>query len=101
MNRLVRRRALVVLIAGVLLVAQPAPASAGLIRGIQYLLAGVLETPRAAIAGTLQAPIVGTALGAMGGAVRSVGYLSRGVLEVVGGVIPLAFKLIPILPFFL
>jgi hypothetical protein len=85
-----------------LLLGPAAPGSADLIRGIQYIVAGLVEIPRSALVGTASGfPIVGTALGALTGAVRSVGLVTRGALEVVGTAIPLATKLAPLIPVFL
>ena len=91
----------VTLLTGCLLIATPAEAN--LIRGIQYLAAGIFEIPRSVLVGTLSGPpILGTAFGVVGGALRTVGYLLGGTLEVAGTAIPLAKKAVPmVLPFLL
>lgn len=91
----------VAVIVGTLLV--QTPAEAGLLRGLQYLAAGVFEIPRSVLVGTLSGPpILGTAFGAVGGAMRTVGYALGGTLELLGTAIPLAKKAVPLaLPFLL
>ena len=97
-----RRLGAALVLALVLLGAAPA-AEAGIIRAIQYLVAGVFEIPRSALVGTVNGPpILGTAVGVLGGTARTLGYALGGTLELAGTVIPLAKKAAPfVLPFVL
>lgn len=80
------------------MVMAPPPAHADLIRGIGLLLAGLLEIPRATLAGTFNGPpVIGTALGALGGTINGIGYVTQGTLELLGSAIPLAKAVAPFL----
>jgi hypothetical protein len=92
------KRAAVLLAIGLVLVG-PSPAHADIGRGIQYLFAGLVELPRSTLIGTVSGfPVLGTVFGVLGGAVRSVGLVSRGALEVLGGVVPFVGRLAPLIP---
>jgi len=82
----------------VALVAAPAPAHANLFRGLGYIIAGVLEIPRQTLGNALNPPVLGAVVGALGGTLRGLGLVTRGTLEVVGTVIPMAIKLAPLIP---
>jgi hypothetical protein len=70
--------------AGVLLVAAP-PAEAGLLRGLQYIVMGVLQVPLSTIAGTFNGlPIAGTAFGLVNGVLTGASMVGMGTLEVAG-----------------
>ena len=83
------------------LLAHPAPAHADLFRGLAYLVGGVLEIPRAVLAGTFSGPpIIGTAAGLLTGTFNSVLYVAKGTLEVAGTAVPIAKTVAPfLLPF--
>lgn len=89
-------------VAVVLLVATPR-AEANLVRGVQEVVAGVLEVPLSTLAGTFSGPpVFGTAVGAVGGVVRGVGLVAQGALDLVSGAVPLAKAAVPyLLPFLL
>ena len=71
-------------------------------RGLMYVVAGVLEIPRATVAGTFGGPpVIGTVFGAINGTVRGVGMVARGAIETVTSVAGLALKYGPIIPIFL
>ena len=86
------------LVIGMLCVGWPRPASADLVRGVEYIVAGVFEVPRATLAGTFGGfPIVGTVFGFLGGTLRGLAMVTRGTLEL----IPVAAQLAPLIPVFL
>lgn len=76
------------------------PATAGIVRGVGYIAAGVIEVPRSTLAGTVRSFPIGALTGALAGTVRGIVYLTRGAFELVGSAIPLAKKLIPLIPIF-
>ena len=84
-----------------LLLAVPQTAHAALGRALGSLIAGLIEIPRATLAGTFGGPpVVGTVFGLLSGAVNTVGYLANGTLELAGSAIPLAKTIGPmLLPF--
>ena len=87
-----------VLAAGMVCVGWPRPASADLVRGVEYIVAGVFEVPRATLAGTFGGfPILGTVFGLLSGTLRGAAMVVRGALELV----PVAAKLAPLIPVFL
>jgi hypothetical protein len=89
------RRAVVTAVVAILLVVPSTSASASLGRGLQYIIAGVLEIPRSTLAGTFGGfPILGTVFGALGGVLRGAAMVTRGTLEL----IPVAAKLAPLIP---
>ena len=79
------------------------PAEAAIVRGIQEVLAGVLQIPLSTIAGTFNGPpIIGTLFGALGGAVKGVGLVAHGALELAASGVSLAKTIGPyLLPFLL
>ena len=84
--------------------AAPAPrAEAGLVRGIQEIIAGVLQVPLSTIAGTFGGPpIAGTLFGAASGLFTGVGLVADGALNVVFGALGIAKTVAPyVLPFVL
>ena len=96
-----RRCAVFAIVFGLWLFLAP-PAHAGLLRGLMYMVAGILEVPRSALAGTVNGPpIVGTVFGALAGTVRGLGLLTRGAIETAGGAAGLALKAAPFIPIFL
>ena len=105
-----RHRKLWVLIVGlcaVLLVVGPpiAPASAQaneLIGGVGDIIGGALSIPIGVLAGTLNGPpILGTVGGALAGMLNTLSLTTRGVLRLLGVAIPIAGRLVPLLPVFL
>lgn len=78
-------------------------AEADIVRGLQKIVAGVLQVPLSTLTGTFSGPpVIGTAMGAIGGAINGVGLVLSGVFEVVAGVVPLAKSAAPFLiPVFL
>lgn len=89
-----------VLVAGLLGSAQPA--QAGVFRGIQAVLAGILEVPISTLAGTFNGPLVlGTALGAVSGVINGAGLVASGVLELAASAVPIAKTLAPLIPLFM
>ena len=86
----------------VLLVARPVPAEADILRGLLRIIGGVLEVPRATLAGTFSGPpILGTAVGLLAGTLHGVGMVAGGALETVISAVPFAAKLAPYIPIFL
>jgi hypothetical protein len=92
------RRTVCIAVVAVLLVVPASPASASLGRGLQYIIAGVLEPVRQTLAGTFGGfPVVGTLFGAVGGTLRGALMVTKGALELV----PVAAQLAPLIPVFL
>ncbi len=80
----------------------PQHAEAGIASGLLKIVAGVIELPRAILAGTFSGPpIVGTAMGVVVGAFNTVGLLAGGAIELVGSAVPLALKAAPLIPIFI
>ena len=78
------------------------PAEASLGGAISDLLSAILSLPSGVLAGTFGGPpLIGTVVGVLQGAVNTVGYATRGTLQLVGVAIPLALKLAPYIPLFL
>ena len=80
-----------------------APAEADILRGLQYLLAGVVELPRAALAGTFNGPpLIGTVFGLVNGALGTVSLVGRGALELAASGVAVAKTVGPyLIPIFL
>ena len=78
-------------------------AEAAIVRGIQEVLAGVLQIPLSTIAGTFNGPpIIGTLFGALSGAVKGVGLVAHGALELAASGVSLAKTIGPyLIPFLL
>ena len=78
-------------------------AEAGIVKGIQEIVAGVLQVPLSAIAGTLGGPpIAGTLFGAASGLFTGVGLVADGALNLVFGALGIAKTVAPyVLPFVL
>ena len=101
------RRWLVVI--GVMLAVVAAPqvaraddASSGLLSGISDLFSGIFSIPVGVISGTLSGPFIfGTVGGALQGVLNTIGYTTRGVLQILGVAIPIATKAAPLIPIFL
>ena len=76
-------------------------AEAGLVRGIQEIVAGVLQVPLSTLAGTLGGPpIAGTLFGAASGLFTGVGLVADGALNVAFGAFGVAKMVAPyVLPF--
>ncbi len=76
-------------------------AEAGIVEGVQEVVVGVLSPPLGALQGTFSGPpLFGTLVGALQGTVNGVGLITHGVLQIVGGAIPLAKAAAPfVLPF--
>ena len=87
--------------ASLLLIAPPA--QAGLVEGLQKVVAGVFAVPVSTLAGTfIGPPILGTVFGAVSGAVNGVGLVVSGVFDVAMSAVPIAKTVAPILlPIFL
>ena len=97
-----QRAVWVVLVVIVLLVAKPARVDADILRGLLRIVGGVLEVPRATLAGTFSGPpILGTAVGLLAGTMHGAGMVAGGALETVISAIPFAAKLAPYIPVFL
>ena len=93
---IVRSLTLCVVVLGWALTAPSASADLG--SGIAYIIGGILEVPRATLAGTFGGfPILGTVFGALSGTLRGLAMVTRGALELV----PVAAKLAPLIPVFL
>ena len=100
------RRWLVVI--GVMLAVVAAPQTAradeaaGLMSGISDLFSGIFAIPVGILSGTLNGPFIfGTVGGALQGALNTIGYTTRGVLQILGVAIPIATKAAPLIPIFL
>ncbi len=95
------RFAAAALFIGVILFAPPA--EAGIVKGIQEIVAGVLQVPLSTIAGTFGGPpIAGTLFGAASGLFNGVGLVASGVLNVAFGALGIAKTVAPfVLPFVL
>ena len=90
------------LVVTVLLVARPVPAEADILRGLLRIVGGVLEVPRATLAGTFSGPpILGTAVGLLAGTLNGLGMVPGGAIETVISAIPFTGKLAPYIPVFL
>ena len=91
----------VALIVTSLLVATPAEAA--LIRGIQEVIAGILQLPLSTISGTFSGPpVVGTLFGALSGAVQGIGLVAHGALELAASAVSVAKRVGPyLIPIFL
>lgn len=99
-----RRSAAVAAVGALLLIgaAAAAPqAEAGLIRGLQRIVGGVLAVPLSTLAGTFSGPpIIGTLTGAFSGTLGGAGMILGGAFEVVSSAVPLAKAAAPYaLPF--
>ena len=79
------------------------PAEAGIVRGVQEIIAGVLQVPLSTLAGTFGGPpIAGTLFGAASGIFNGVGLVASGVLNVAFGALGIAKSVAPyVLPFLL
>ena len=95
-------------IVGVMLAVVVAPQMAraddagGLMSGISDLFSGIFAIPVGVISGTLSGPlIIGTVGGALQGVLNTIGYTTRGVLQILGVAIPIATKAAPLIPVFL
>ena len=79
----------------------PASAHAGIASGLMKIVMGVLEVPRATLAGTFSGPpIVGTVIGAVAGTLHGAFMVASGAIETVVSAIPLAAKAAPLIPIF-
>ena len=79
------------------------PAEAGIIKGIQEILAGVLQVPLSTLAGTFSGPpVVGTLFGAANGLLSGIGLVADGALNLAFGAFGIAKTVAPfVLPFVL
>ena len=86
---------------GLLLLAPSA--EAGIVRGLQEIVAGVLQVPLSTLAGTIGGPpIAGTLFGAASGLFNGVGLVASGALNIAFGAFGLAKSVAPfVLPFVL
>ena len=92
------RLAFIALAAGLLCACGSRVASADLVRGVEYIVAGVFEVPRSTLAGTFGGfPVFGTVFGLLSGTLRGLAMVTRGTLEL----LPVAAKLAPLIPVFL
>jgi len=78
-------------------------ADAAIVRGIQEVLAGILQVPLSTIAGTFSGPpVIGTVFGAVHGVVSGVGLVTHGALELAASGVSIAKTVAPfVLPFLL
>ena len=78
-------------------------AHAGLISGVQKIVAGVFSIPVSTISGTFNGPpVLGTLLGAINGTINGVGLVLGGVFDIASDAIPIAKTAAPfVLPFVL
>ena len=76
-------------------------AEAGIVRGVQQVVAAVFALPFGVLQGTLSGPpIIGTLGGALSGTFRTVSLVTSGAMEIVSGAVPLAKAAAPfLLPF--
>ena len=76
-------------------------AEAGIVRGVQRIVAGAFALPLNIIQGTFSGPpVVGTLMGAVNGTFQTVSLVTGGAFEMVAGAIPLAKAAAPyVLPF--
>ena len=89
------------LVVAAILFMAPPPAHANILRGLVEIVAGVLEIPRSALAGTFTGPpIIGTVAGLLTGAVHGVGLVASGAFDLVSSAVPLALKIAPFIPVF-
>ena len=92
-------------LAGLLALAIPAApcrADNGLVGGIVDLVSGVFAIPMGVLGGTFSGPpIIGTVGGALQGTLQAVSLAARGTLKLVGVAVPLAAKVVPLIPLFL
>ena len=87
----------------VVLLFAAAPAEAGILRGIQEVVTGVVNVPLQTLAGTFNGPpVVGTAVGAVRGLLGGLGLVTSGALNIGLGALGLAKTAAPfLLPFLL
>ena len=78
-------------------------AEAGVVRGLQQVLAGIFQIPIATLAGTFHGPpVIGTVVGAANGVISGVGLVAHGALELALSGVSLAKAAAPyVLPFIL
>lgn len=83
--------------------ARSASAQPDLGGAIGDLISGVLALPANVLAGTVGGPpIIGTAVGALYGAVNALALTTRGALRLIGVAVPMAMQAAPyVLPFIL
>ena len=79
------------------------PAEAGILRGIQEIVTGVVQVPLSTFAGTFHGPpVVGTVVGVMQGLLGGLGLVASGALNIGLGALGLAKTAAPfVLPFVL
>jgi hypothetical protein len=84
---------------GLLLIAPPAEAA--IVRGLQEVIAGVLEVPLSTLVGTFTGPpVLGTVFGAVTGIIHGVGLVAHGALEFAASGVSIAKTVGPyLLPF--
>ena len=90
-----------VLGAAVVVCSPAAPAEAGIVRGLQEIVAAAFAVPLGVLQGTLSGPpVIGTLTGAVGGVFRTVTLVGGGVVDILSDAIPLAKAIGPfLLPF--
>jgi hypothetical protein len=82
----------------VMLFAAAPAAEAGLLRGVQEVVSGVLQVPLSTLAGTFQGPpVAGTLFGAVNGLFSGLGLVTSGALNLAGGALGLAKSVAPLL----
>lgn len=81
--------------------AAASPAEARLGRGLSKIIGGVFQLPLGILGGTLSGPpVIGTAFGAVQGALNTVGLLASGTLELAASSFSVAKAAAPlVLPF--
>lgn len=61
------------------------------------MVGGVLRPFQGALAGTMNFPIIGTAIGALTGTIQGAGMVVAGAFETAVGALPWALRLLPFL----
>ena len=102
-SRWCHRVVAIVALTAIVLIVPPMPAAhASLLHGLLSIAAGILEIPRATLAGTFGGPpIVGTLIGVLSGTFRGLGLVTGGALETAAAAAGLAVKAAPLIPLFL
>jgi hypothetical protein len=99
-----RRRAALAAALALALMAAPAreAQAASIGAALTDIMAGVVSLPLGILDGTLRGPLLlGTVGGALRGAFNTVGFGLRGAFGLVSAAIPLAARLVPLIPVFL
>ena len=96
------RRLAVVGTACLITMAISSTAEAAIVKGLQEVVAGLLQLPLSTLSGTFHGPpVIGTVNGVLAGTMDTLSYTARGVMGLAGAAIPSAATLAPFLPFVL